>query len=114
LEPGTLDTVSDTLGQTDDNKAKTFWDFESDSDSGPLAGLTAGATYPVVGTLTENGAAQPAILIKYFDVDGVSIGSSLITIQSDVETPEPSFRLVALAGLLVILGVASLRRRRTA
>jgi hypothetical protein len=107
LEPGFSDKISDTLRQTDSNNAKTFWQFNSDCII--LSAETDTVTsFP---TLVENGTPQPTILITYFDSNSTEIGTSLIDIASDVETPEPSLGLAALAGLLMIVGVAFLRRR---
>jgi len=105
FEPG--GGVSDTLQQTDDNNAKTFWQFNSDTEA-PLE------PFQTTNNLIENGTAQPAIHLDYLDANGALVGSALITIQSDVETPEPSFRIMALAGLLAMVGVTVLRRLRTA
>jgi hypothetical protein len=106
LEPGT-GAVSDTLTLTDTSGihgTKTFWQFNSDSDSGSAP---TALTDP---SLTEDGTAQPTIVIDYFNVDQTHIARDIIQLQSDVETPEASSILTVFTGLALI-GVLFVRRR---
>jgi len=101
-EPG-APNASDTLeGQF--LTTSTSWLFTSDGESGLPFFIGGGSN---VNDLVEDGTAQNAIVIRYFNVDSQPNGTDTIFIQSDVESgvPEPSTWLMALGGLALLCGI---------
>ena len=78
----------------------SFWKFTSDLEGGPS--LVPYAVGPNTFDITEDGTAQPVIVISYFDIQGILIGTDTIKIQSDANVPEPSTWVVGLMGLILL------------